>query len=1032
MRWKKVLVHLMAVCLMAFPLMGCDDEGDSNVTIEEGSGGSGGGSAVLSSLSLAGSGSVDVGDSAQLTVTVSDQDGNTMENVNVSFSLTNNASGANLTPTSDVTGSNGQAQVTYTAGSTSGTVDTVQAEAGSITDSLQISVGASGPSSPQALLTGGAQTIPGAAFFERTDYVGAFDPNASETWAEGWTIRHGETSADAESRMGVAQNLDTSAFGPSTVGGLPVTDNGDGSVTISAGTMTEDATLTSDRVWQLAGPVFVGDKNNLPAAGEGITLTIEAGTKIEGLTDTGGIIPYLAVSRGHKIMAEGSQDAPILMTSDTAQDSGEWGGLIITGQAPINRTGGTGLGEGDTGTYGGDDPADNSGKLQYVVVAHAGNKFSDQNELNGIAFQAVGSGTTIDHIQVHRNLDDGVEFFGGTADAKHIFLTENEDDSLDWTDGWQGRVQFVSIHKNENSGDRGIEADNLEEDNNATPRSHPVLANLTIRGYPANSTGILLRRGTAANFYNAIVTGFGTAQIDLDNLATFNNAVEPQWPTLSGHLTMESSLVYGNGNPLFEDDETGDPWKVSDWYNNQDNISPQDPELNADGTLSAQSAAALKTAGASEFVREEEASPFFETTAYVGAFDPNASETWAEGWTIRHGETSADAESRMGVAQNLDTSAFGPSTVGGLPVTDNGDGSVTISAGTMTEDATLTSDRVWQLAGPVFVGDKNNLPAAGEGITLTIEAGTKIEGLTDTGGIIPYLAVSRGHKIMAEGSQDAPILMTSDTAQDSGEWGGLIITGQAPINRTGGTGLGEGDTGTYGGDDPADNSGKLQYVVVAHAGNKFSDQNELNGIAFQAVGSGTTIDHIQVHRNLDDGVEFFGGTADAKHIFLTENEDDSLDWTDGWQGRVQFVSIHKNENSGDRGIEADNLEEDNNATPRSHPVLANLTIRGYPANSTGILLRRGTAANFYNAIVTGFGTAQIDLDNLATFTNAGSSATSLSGQLTMESSLVYGNGNPLFEDFETEDPWKVSDWYNNQDNISPQDPMLNADGSLTN
>ncbi len=593
MRLRKLLVLLLAVCLIAFPLMGCDEDGDCNLSINEdtgqsgGSGGSddsGSGSPVVTNLSLNGPGSVDAGGSAQVTVTVRDQDGGAMADVNVSFSLTSNNSGASLSASSGVTSGSGRARVTYNAGSTSGTVDTVRASAGSRSDTLQISVAAEGPGSPQALLTGGADTIKGAGFFEATAYVGAFDPNASQSWADGWTVRHGETSADAESRLGVAQNLDTSAFGSSTVGGLPVTDKGGGVVEISAGTMTEDATLTSDRVWQLAGPVFVGDKDNLPS-GDGITLTIEAGTKIEGLTDTGGIIPYLAVSRGHQIMAEGTREAPILMTSDTARGSGEWGGLIITGLAPINRTGGTGLGEGDTGVYGGSDPADSSGKLQYVVVAHAGHKFSDQNELNGIAFQAVGSETTIDHIQVHRNKDDGVEFFGGTAEARHIYLTENEDDSLDWTDGWQGKVQFVSIHKNASTGDQGIEADNLEENNDAAPRSHPVLANLTIRGYADNDYGILLRRGTAANFYNTIITGFGKAQIDIDNTATFTNGGSSA-TNLSGQLTMERSLVYGNGNPLFEDmEETGEPWNVSDWYNNQDNFSPQDPVLNSDGTL---------------------------------------------------------------------------------------------------------------------------------------------------------------------------------------------------------------------------------------------------------------------------------------------------------------------------------------------------------------------------------------------------------------------------------------------------------------
>ncbi|MFP4225874.1 MAG: Ig-like domain-containing protein [Desulfobacterales bacterium] len=1018
---------------MAFPIMGCDECGDCDLSINEttedsGSGGSGDnggepGSPVISSLNMNAAATAAVGSSTEITAIVEDQNGNAMENENVNFSLTSNNSGASLSASSEATDADGRARVTYNAGSTGDVVDTIRASAGSLDDTVQISVEteSQGPSSPQDLLSGGADGIEGEGFFDAVSFVGAFDPDAASTWADGWTIPHGETSETAG--IWNDSRIVTKPFNQATVGGLAVTDNGDGSVTVEGGVMTEDATFTNDRVWKLAGSVFVGDKENPPAADEGITLTIEPGTKIVGLTDlASGIIPRLAISRGNKIMAEGTADAPILMTSDKAQGTGEWGGLAISGFAPINKPGGTELGEGDTGVYGGNDPEDDSGVLRYVVVAHAGYKFTAEDELNGISFQAVGSGTTVDHIQVHRNADDGVEFYGGTVNAKNIYLTENGDDSLDWTFGWQGRVQFVSIHKNASSGDQGIEADNLKDDKNATPRSHPVLANMTIRGYADNGKGILLRRGTAANFYNIIVTGFGEGQIDIDDLATFENAGTPN--DLTGELTMENSLVWGD--KLFEDmEEAEEPWSVSDWYNSQNNFNPKDPVLNMDGSLSSASPADLKTSGTSDIGEE---TPFFVTTDYVGAFDPDAASTWADGWTIPHGETSETAG--IWNDSRIVTKPFNQATVGGLAVTDNGDGSVTVEGGVMTEDATFTNDRVWKLAGSVFVGDKENPPAADEGITLTIEPGTKIVGLTDlASGIIPRLAISRGNKIMAEGTADAPILMTSDKAQGTGEWGGLAISGFAPINKPGGTELGEGDTGVYGGNDPEDDSGVLRYVVVAHAGYKFTAEDELNGISFQAVGSGTTVDHIQVHRNADDGVEFYGGTVNAKNIYLTENGDDSLDWTFGWQGRVQFVSIHKNASSGDQGIEADNLKDDKNATPRSHPVLANMTIRGYADNGKGILLRRGTAANFYNIIVTGFGEGQIDIDDLATFENAGT-PNDLTGELTMENSLVWGD--KLFEDMEeAEEPWSVSDWYNSQNNFNPKDPVLKENGTLT-
>ena len=98
---------------------------------------------------------------------------------------------------------------------------------------------------------------------------------------------------------------------------------------------------------------------------------------------------------------------------------------------------------------------------------------SPENELNGIAFQGVGSGTEVDFIQVHMNADDGVEFFGGNVFAKHLIVTGVGDDSLDWTDGWQGGAQFVILHQHDDNGDNGIEADNNAENNEAAPVQTP-------------------------------------------------------------------------------------------------------------------------------------------------------------------------------------------------------------------------------------------------------------------------------------------------------------------------------------------------------------------------------------------------------------------------------------------------------------------------------------------------------------------------------------------------------------------------------
>ena len=305
---------------------------------------------------------------------------------------------------------------------------------------------------------------------------------------------------------------------------------------IVSGRITADTTFTADSLWLLDGAVFVEE----PAR-----LTIEAGTQIFGRSETNGT---LIIAQGAQILANGTAEAPIVMTSD--QEVGEraradWGGLIINGRAPLNVPGGEGEGEGDTGIYGGDDPDDDSGHLYYVRVEFAGTEFSPDNELNGIAFQGVGRNTEVDHIMVKLNKDDGLEFFGGTVEVKHVICFGIADDSFDWTDGWQGKGQFMIAMQMGDDADNGFESDNNGDNNNLTPRSDPTLYNVTLIGDPydfpgeESDIGMLLREGTAATIRNFIITGFKEAAIDVDHPATFDQVA-------NGELTLENGLVYGN------------------------------------------------------------------------------------------------------------------------------------------------------------------------------------------------------------------------------------------------------------------------------------------------------------------------------------------------------------------------------------------------------------------------------------------------------------------------------------------------------
>ena len=393
-----------------------------------------------------------------------------------------------------------------------------------------------------------------------------------------------------------------------------------------SGTLTGDVTFTNDTNWVLQGGVFVGEDGGATA-----NLTIEPGTRVLGVTGN----DFLAVQRGSKIFAEGTPVAPIVFTgpfaaNDPSAGAGNWGGLVINGQAPINICGDEvpfeqceDVGEGSSGNFGGNLPNDSSGVLKYVRVQFGGFRINDEDELNGIAFQAVGSGTVVDHVQVHANEDDGVEFFGGTVNAKHLVLTGIKDDSLDWTHGWTGNVQYVVVKQDPDAAadkERGIEADNFEDNNQASPRSNPIIANATFIGGPSDNkttTGMVLRRGTGANFTHTIVTGFEKC-LDLDSDETFAAAGSPN--NLSGTLTMENTIISCAQN--FEE-EDGDAFTVQAFFEAQTGNQAVDPQLN--GIYPTANTPGVQAMDPNKF------GAFFDKTNYAGAFK-SQSQDWTAGW----------------------------------------------------------------------------------------------------------------------------------------------------------------------------------------------------------------------------------------------------------------------------------------------------------------------------------------------------------------------------------------------------------------
>jgi hypothetical protein len=704
-----------------------------------------------------------------------------------------------------------------------------------------------------------------------------------------------------------------------------------------------------------------------------VVLTIEPGAVLFGQSGN----DYLVVHRDAQIMAEGTKSSPIIMTS--LQDvkgeettAGQWGGVVILGNAPSNDcpTDGSdcalqveGVSEG--AVYGGTDWEDNSGVLKYVVVKYAGYEIATGNELNGITFAGVGSGTTVDYIQVHANADDGVEFFGGAVNAKHLVLTANKDDSIDWDQGYKGKIQHAYIEHAKNSGEanRAIEADNDKTNPEKEPQSNPTISNITIIGNnfdtdDKDSEGIYLRRGTAAKIFNTVVTGPGemgecleleggkTASVTVDNA---NN----------GKIVMQNVVMACNNEENFKnaqaDQGTADKADDSElldletWFSAEPSNSISTSVLIDESGLP-DSNSVLIAADAGQDVATTQDS-WFDSVDHIGAFDGETD--WRQGWAFGFGGgvVTASAETEgCPTGTSTITSADGVTTTCQI-------------SGTITSDLTLTSNNIYALSGPVFVGNDK-----ADSATLTIEAGTQIFGRS--GG--DYLVVSRDSKIEANGTQSAPITFTSseDIAGEetsSGQWGGLVLLGNAQSNDcpTDGSdcalqveGVQEG--GVYGGTDDSDSSGTLRYVVVKHAGYEVSVGNELNGITFGGVGSGTKVEYIQVHDNADDGVEFFGGTVNLKYVVLTGNKDDSVDWDQGYRGNMQYVLVKHaaNNGEGNRGIEADNDKEISDKMPQSNPTIANMTIIGNDfdtddKDSEGIYLRRGTKAQLHNFVVTG-------------------------------------------------------------------------------
>lgn len=788
-----------------------------------------------------------------------------------------------------------------------------------------------------------------------------------------------------------------------------VSFNDDCSQGTVTGTIDSDYTFIEEVQYVLSGVVTVGAGNvEITSQTEyesilanGVTLTVEPGSDVKGTADG-----VLLVTRGSKLIADGYANNPITFSSldDNYDGMGEWGGVVIQGFAPQYGQGGTGacfadgeswcnvLGEGGdfVQEYGGSNAGDDSGIIRYVRIAEGGLIAGPDNEINGLTLQGVGHGTQIDYVQVQGNQDDGIEWFGGTVNVKHAVLTNNDDDDIDFDEGYQGNIQYALIIKNQtpdatpvgSNDPRGIELNSSDDD--YTPETAGVIANVTIIGGDAanyaEEYGMRLRGSVTAAIHNSAVTGYDVTCARIDDSDTDGDSSTPKLDT---PITLNNFLCDTAGVAFLKEQPVEGSTVIEEGISFDENLAI----VNTSALLDVPTAIAAYDNG-SAFI--------FDETRYIGAVDPSASVAWWADWTLPGSViTQEEAQETSFVSCNSSKTEC------------------TVS-GTIDEDYTMVNGVEYRLDGVVTVGAGNvEIQTADEmqaiidaGVTLTIRAGVEVKAFDDG-----VLLVTRGSKLIANGSSASPITFSSiDPDYDGmGEWGGVVIQGFAPQYGQGGTGacfndgeawcnvLGEGGdfVQEYGGNLPGDDSGIIRYVRIAEGGLIAGPNNEINGLTLQGVGHDTLIDYVQVHGNQDDGIEWFGGTVNVKHALLTNNDDDDIDFDEGYQGNIQYALIIKNQtpnatpvgSNDPRGIELNSSDDD--YTPETAGVIANVTIIGGDAanyaEEYGMRLRGSVTAAIHNSAVTGYDVTCARIDD--SDTDGDSSTAKLDTPITMRNFL---------------------------------------------
>ena len=405
--------------------------------------------------------------------------------------------------------------------------------------------------------------------------------------------------------------------------------------------------LRAGTIYSISGRTAVGTDMGVdpaaPIAGstQGI-LTIEAGVRIfaSGGSD------YLLVNRGSQLFAEGTATTPIVFTSrqnvegtTTESSQGQWGGVVLAGRAPQANcqltapVTCTGTVEGTSAFYGGNTPADNSGRLRYVQIKFSGFEISTGNELQGLTMAGVGSGTTVDHIQVYNSSDDGIEIFGGNVNLRHIVINGADDDGLDTDTGWRGGAQFGIVTQRapgSTSRSAGFEFSSAPTSVPLATRyvSQPKIANWTLVGRNSPTDAHTVAHFDTGNDGTIINSVFTSVAGSLAGCMAINDADTATSGVTFNSVFMSCGIPYRPSNAVLS---------AAAFTAGTNNTATGTSTLTspASGTsLSNQVLTFINGANENAVTPVAAATvySFFQNTTYIGAVQ-NAADTWYQGWT---------------------------------------------------------------------------------------------------------------------------------------------------------------------------------------------------------------------------------------------------------------------------------------------------------------------------------------------------------------------------------------------------------------